>query len=193
MYLLLELLNINLTRSVFVICLFYCTTSFAFVLNFCFIHIFRHQYYLTLKNFIKEGRLDLSSLQTKIIARLCALLAHIECGDFTQERTPKYSCYIPLSVYNVYAKTSDLQKDAAIEHAKLVNSPISESKIEFLHITGGIPGYGIEVFHGRLSDDKMLKKVDIYVGSDGIRVFSVSREYDGKQGKDVARRILEKR
>lgn len=173
--------------------LFVYFTLLPLSLSFLISVFFRHQYYLTLKNFIKEGRLDLSSLQTKTIARLCALLAHIECGDFTPERTPKYSCYIPLSVYNVYAKTSDLQKDAASEHAKLVNSPISESKIEFLHISGGIPGYGIEVFHGRLSDDKMLKKVDIYVGSDGIRVFSVSREYDGKQGKDVARRILEKR
>lgn len=135
----------------------------------------------------------MSSLQMKTIARLCALIAHIECGDFTQERVPKYSSYIPMSVCNVYAKTSDLQKDAAIEHAKLVSSPVNESKIEFLHIACGIQGYGIEVFHGRLSDDKTLKKVDIYVGSDGIRVFSINREFDVKQGKDVARRILEKR
>lgn len=129
----------------------------------------------------------------KTIARLCALIAHIECGDFTQERVPKYSSYIPLSVYNMYAKTSDLQKDAAIEHVKLVSTPFSESKVEFLHIACGIQGYGVEVFHGRLSDEKTLKKVDIYVGNDGIRVFSINREFDVKQGKDVARRILEKR
>ncbi|XP_068710740.1 E3 ubiquitin-protein ligase MYLIP-like [Montipora capricornis] len=155
--------------------------------------ITRHQYYLTLKNFVSEEKLDLSSLQMKTIARLCALISQIENGDYSQERVPEYFSYIPMSVCNEYAKTSDLQKDAAIEHAKLVNSSASESKIEFLHVTCGIQGYGIEVFHGRLNDDKTLKKVDIYVGSDGIRVFSINREYDIKQGKDVARRTLEKR
>lgn len=132
-------------------------------------------------------------MQTKTTARLCALVAHIECGDFTQERVPKYSSYIPMSVYNVYAKTSDLQKDAAIEHSKLVGVLASEAKVEFLHIVCGIQGYGIELFHGRLNDDKTLKKVDIYVGNDGIRVFSINHEYDMKLGKDVARRVLEKR
>lgn len=168
--------------------------EFVFVSKYsCFPLSFSHQYYLSLRNFISEGKLDLSSLQIKTIARLCALIAHIECGDFSQERVPKYSSYIPMSVHNVYAKSSDLQKDAAIEHAKLLNSPVSESKIEFLHIACCIQGYGIEVFHGRLSNDKMVKKVDIYVGSDGIRIFSLNREFDEKQGKDVARRILEKR
>lgn len=155
--------------------------------------ITRHQYYLTLKNFINEGKLDLSSVQTKSIARLCALVAHIESGDFSQERVAKYSSYIPISVYNVYSKTSNLQKDAAIEHGKLVGVPVSESKIEFLHMACSIQGYGIELFHGRLSDYKTLKKVDIHVGSDGIRVFSINHEFDLKQGKDVTRRILEKR
>lgn len=135
----------------------------------------------------------MSSVQTKTIARLCALVAHIESGDFSQERVAKYSSYIPISVYNDYAKTSNLQKDAAIEHSKLVGVPVSESKIEFLHIACSIHGYGIELFHGRLSDDKTLKKVEIHVGNDGIRVFSINHEFDLKQGKDVTRRILEKR
>ena len=154
---------------------------------------FRHQFYLTLKRFIGDGKLDLTSLQTKTVARLCSIIAHIECGDFTHERVPKYSSYIPLSVYNPYAKMSDLQKDAAIEHGKLVNVPVSESKIEFLHTTCNIPGYGIEVFRGKLSDHKMLKKVDIYVGNDGIRVYSVYCDYDMKQGKDLLKKVLEKR
>jgi len=98
-----------------------------------------------------------------------------------------------MSVYNVYAKTSDLQKDAAIEHSKLVGVPFCESKVEFLHIVCSIQGYGIELFHGRLSDDKTLKRVDIYVGNDGIRVFSINHEFDLKQGKDVTRKVLEKR
>lgn len=155
--------------------------------------ITRHQYYLTLKNFISEGKLDLSSLQVKTIARLCALISQIECGNFSQERVAKYSSYLPLSIYNEYAKTSDLQKDVAIEHARLMNCSASESKIEFLHIACGIQGYGIEIFHGRLHEDKILKKVDIYVGSDGIRVFSTNRVYDTKQRKDIAKRTLEKR
>lgn len=158
-----------------------------------FLFPFRHQYYLTLKSFVGEGKLELLSAQTKTIARLCALVAHIECGEFSQERVPKYSSYIPMSVYNVYAKTSDLQKDAAIEHSKLVGVPVCESKVEFLHIVCSIQGYGIELFHGRLSDDKALKKVDIYVGNDGIRVFSINHEFDLKQGKDVTRKVLEKR
>lgn len=163
------------------------------LLNKMFLLLRSHQYYLTLKNFISEGKLDLSSLQVKTIARLCALISQIECGNFTQERVAKYSSYLPLSIYNEYAKTSDLQKDVAIEHARLMNCSASESKIEFLHIACGIQGYGIEIFHGRLHEDKILKKVDIYVGSDGIRVFSTNRVYDTKQRKDIAKRTLEKR
>lgn len=71
-------------------------------------------------------------------------------------------------VCNEYVKILDFQKDVVIEYVKLVNFFVSEFKIEFLYVICGIQGYGIEVFYGCLNDDKILKKVDIYVGSDGI-------------------------
>lgn len=49
-----------------------------------------------------------------------------------------------------------------------------------MYIVCSIYGYGIELFYGRLSDDKMFKKVEIYVGNDGICVFSINYEFDLK-------------
>lgn len=158
------------------------------------IHFFsRHQYYLTLKNYIHDSKLDLSALQTKTVARICALIAQIEYGDYNQERLSRYSVYLPSDICNLYSNTSDLQKDAAAEHSKLLNSSTSEVKIEFLNTMSNVPGYGIELFRGKTNEDKEAKRVEICVGSDGVRVYGVEREFDMKQRKDVIRKVLEKR
>ena len=70
---------------------------------------------------------------------------------------------------------------------------LSESKIELLHLLSNVPGYGVEKFRGKVLEDKNVKRLEISVGSDGLRVFSVQREYDLKQGREVTRKSLEKR
>ena len=154
----------------------------------------RHQYYLTLKSFIQDSKLDLSALQTKTVARICALIAQIECGNYSPERMCKYSSYLPSHICALYATTSDLHKDSAAEHSKLLNSSPSEVKVEFLNSLCNVPGYGVEIFRAKMADEKnFAKKVDICVAADGVRVFSNENDFDAKQRKDVVRKILERR
>ncbi|KXJ26059.1 E3 ubiquitin-protein ligase MYLIP [Exaiptasia diaphana] len=155
--------------------------------------ISRHQFYLTLKSYIASGKLDLSNSQTKTIARICALIAQIDTGDFIPEKPPQYSMYIPKSLYVFYSKTSDLQKDAAAEHTQLIHTSANEAKIEYLHLLSTVPGYGVDVFKGKMSREKCTKKVEICVGNEGVRVFSLTDEFDAKQGREVVKKVVEKR
>ena len=148
---------------------------------------------MTLKRYIAEGKLDLSMLQTRTVARICAHIAQIECGDFSQDGLSRYSTYVPLSLCRLYARSSDLSKDCASEHLKLAGTNISEAKIELLHILSNVPGYGVEIFRGKVLEDKDVKRLEISVGNDGLRVLRVQREYDLKQGREVTRKSLEKR
>lgn len=132
-------------------------------------------------------------LQTRTIARICALIAQVETGDFSQDGVSKYSTYVPMSLCRLYARTSDLHKDATSEHLKLVRTNSSEAKIELLHLLSNVPGYGVEVFRGKLREDKEVKRLEIAVGNDGLCVLRVQREYDLKQAREVTRKSLEKR
>ncbi|XP_032240060.2 E3 ubiquitin-protein ligase MYLIP [Nematostella vectensis] len=155
--------------------------------------ISRHQYYLTLKSYICNGKLDLSASQTKTISRICALIAQIETGDHIPEKPPRYSTFIPNALHTFYSKTSDLQKDAATEHIQLAHTTVNEAKVEFLHLLSNVPGYGIEVFRGKTTKDKFSKKLEICVGNDGVKVYSVNQEFDTKQGREIVRKVVEKR
>lgn len=135
----------------------------------------------------------MSNSQTKTISRLCALTAQIESGDFIPEKPPQYSTFIPKTLYNFYSKTSDLQKDAASEHTQLLRTPVNEAKVEYLHLLANVPGYGIDVFKGKMSKEKCTKKVEICVGNDGVKVYSVSQEYDAKQSREIVKKAVEKR
>jgi len=159
----------------------------------CFVSFFRHQFYLTLKSYIASGKLDLSNSQTKTIARICALTAQIETGDFIPEKPPQFSSYIPKSLYVHYSKTSDLQKDAAAEHTQLIHTSANEAKVEYLHLLSNVHGYGVDIFKGKMTREKNTKKVEICVGNDGVKVYSLTEEFDAKQGRDVVKKAVEKR
>lgn len=155
--------------------------------------ITRHQYFLTLKLYLRRGRFDLTSLPTKSVAQICAALAQAEIGDFNPDNIPDYSTYIPFYIWSLLTKSCDLKKEVAIEHNKLVGQCSSVAEVNFLHLLSTVHGYGIETFNGKYTGDNYGRKLKILVDNDGIKVYSIIREYDSKQGREVVRSILDRR
>lgn len=127
------------------------------------------------------------------MAQICAAVAQAELGDFNPNNIPDYSVYVPLYVWSLLTKSCDLKKEIAVEHNKLVGRTASAAEVHLLHLLSAVHGYGIETFKGKYTGDNYGRKLKLLVDSDGIKVYSVIREYDSKEGKEVARSILDRR
>ena len=159
--------------------------------NCFFFH--RHQYFLTLKLYLRRGRFDLSSLPTRTVAEICAALAQAETGDFNSDNIPDYSTYLPLYIWSMLTKSCDLKKEVSNEHNKLTGQTAQAAEVNLLHLLSLVHGYGVETFKGRYTADNYGRKLKILVDEDGLKVYSIIREYDAKLGKEVVRSVLDRR
>lgn len=142
---------------------------------------------------MRRNRFDLSTLPTRTVAEICANLAQAETGDFNPDNITDYSSYLPLCVWSMFAKSCDMKKEVSFEHNKLTGQPPQMAEVNFLHQMSVLQGYGVETFTGRYRDDNYGRKLKILVDLEGLRVYSVIREYDVKLAKEVVRSVLDRR
>ena len=135
----------------------------------------------------------MTSLPTRTVAEICAALAQAETGDFDADNIPDYSTYLPLYIWSLLSKSCDLKKEVSNEHNKLVGQTAKAAEVNVLHLLSLVHGYGIETFKGRYTADNYGRKLKILVDEDGLKVYSIIREYDAKLGKEVVRSVLDRR
>ena len=148
---------------------------------------------MTLKLYLRRGRFDLNSLPTRTVSEICATLAQAETGDFNPDYIPDYSTYMPFYTWSLLAKSCDLKKEVSSEHSKLAGQSAQVAEVNIIHLLSVIQGYGVETFKGRYTADNYGRKLKILVDPDGLRVYSIIREYDAKLGKEVVRSVLDRR
>ena len=127
------------------------------------------------------------------MAQICAAVAQAELGNFNPDNIPDYSAYVPLYTWSLLTKSCDLMKEVAFEHNKLVGQSSNVAEVNLLHLLCAVSGYGMETFKGKYNGDTYSRKLKILVDSDGIKVYSIVREHDTKQGRVVVRNILDRR
>lgn len=135
----------------------------------------------------------MSSLPTRSVAEICASLAQAEIGDFNPDNIPDYSSYLPYYVWSMLTKSCDLKKEVSSEHNKLLGQTAQTAEVNFLHLLSAVHGYGVETFGGRYTSDNYSRKLKILVDANGLKVYSIIREYDAKIGKEVVRNVLDRR
>ncbi|XP_057312348.1 E3 ubiquitin-protein ligase MYLIP-like [Hydractinia symbiolongicarpus] len=145
----------------------------------------RDLYYSTLLNHIHNGKIDISKnkICNDIFAKLIALIAQVDYGDFNADSLPDYSTIIPSDV----AWSREFQQLVETNHLKLDMMTTSEAKIEFLKLLGEFTDYGVEFFQVQSVSDKP-QELTLGVRHDGLRITENSSGSNGK-GTDAVRLI----
>lgn len=140
-------------------------------------------YYSTLLNHIHNGKIDISKnkICNDIFAKLIALIAQVDYGDFNADSLPDYSTIIPSDV----AWSREFQQLVETNHLKLDMMTTSEAKIEFLKLLGEFTDYGVEFFQVQSVSDKP-QELTLGVRHDGLRITENSSGSNGK-GTDAVR------
>jgi len=141
--------------------------------------ITRDLYYATLVQHIENKKIDIFKISLLDLAKIIALKAQIEFGDFNAEALPDYSQLISTQ----RAWSQEIQELVETEHLKLDMITSSEAKIEFIKMASECPDYGIESFKVQSACEK-LDDLCLNVRHDGLRIYSVDADDTSCKGQE---------
>ncbi|XP_070574139.1 E3 ubiquitin-protein ligase MYLIP-like [Ptychodera flava] len=120
----------------------------------------RHVFYLQVKKDFGEGILNASAAQS---AKLCALIAQSESGDYVKEK----------SQYNFYPNfipqwSTTFLNSVVLEHTKLRGMSKSTAEYRVLQEASACDNFGMEYYEVRNNADQAMK---LGVGPEGLTIY----------------------
>ena len=127
----------------------------------------RHLVYQDVKEDLAEEKLKVSS--DKDMARISALIAQAELGDFHQG--VKYDYFL------AERKPDEFKNTVLAEHARLRGMTTSTAHYQFLQETSGFDHYGMEMYEAK---DQQGESCDVGVGPQVVFLFGADGEVTQK-------------
>ena len=139
-------------------------------------HFFsRDLFYLTCRQQLKEHKFDFTYLDIKTLAKLFALIAQVECGDYDPDALPNYSSFFPCETWS-----ADFEQLVESSHLSLEKLTTNQAKIDVLHILADRLEYGVESFHVNSATAKNTSLI-LVCRYDGLRIYRKDQK-DKKNG-----------
>ena len=135
---------------------------------------YRDLLYLTCRQQLKELKFDFTYLDTKVLAKLFALIAQVEHGEYNPDRLPNYSSFFPCETWS-----PDFEQLIESTHLSLERKTADQARIEVLHILSDRLEYGVESFHVTSATAKNTSLI-LVCRHDGLRIY---RKEQGKETK----------
>ena len=119
------------------------------------------------------------------MAKIFALIAQVEFGDYDAESLPEYSKFFPCESWSV-----DFQQHVESIHLSLEKTTTDQAKIDLLHILSERLEYGVESFQVNSATAKNTSLI-LICRYDGLRIYRKEQKDRTKvekaqvKGKDI--------
>lgn len=132
---------------------------------------------MTCRQHLKDLKFDLTYWDSKILAKLLALIAQIEHGDYNPDCLPNYSSFFQCETWS-----SEFEHLVETTHLSLERSSADQARIEVLHILADRLEYGVESFHVTSATAKNTNLV-LVCRYDGLRIYRKEQSNKSKPNK----------
>ena len=125
----------------------------------------RELFYSTCKQQLRDLKFDLSHMDSKTLAKLFALIAQVENGDYSPDSLPNYSSFFPCEKWS-----ADFEQSVESAHLELERMSADKARIEILHILSDRLEYGVETFYVNSATAKNTSLI-LICRYDGLRIY----------------------